>query len=47
MDIKRINTIGELKESGYQPKNIKEEIRRNLIKKTTEQARNFQWHHRI
>ena len=27
MDIKRINTIRELKEAGYKPKNIKEEIR--------------------
>ena len=33
MDIKRINTIRELKEAGYQPKSIKEEIRRNLVKK--------------
>ena len=33
MDIKRINTIRELKESGYQPKSIKEEIRQNLLKK--------------
>ena len=33
MDIKRINTIRELKEAGYKPKSIKEEIRTNLIKK--------------
>ncbi|MBD0353043.1 MAG: magnesium chelatase, partial [Flavisolibacter sp.] len=33
MDIKRINTIQELKEAGYKPKSIKEEIRQNLIKK--------------
>src|SRR3954463_12589881 len=33
MDIKRTNTIRELKESGYKPKNIKEELRANLIKK--------------
>src|SRR5215216_3997754 len=33
MDIKRINTIRELKEAGYKPKTIKEEIRQNLIKK--------------
>jgi magnesium chelatase subunit I len=32
-DIKHINTLGELKESGYQPKSIKEEVRQNLIKK--------------
>ena len=33
MNIKHINTLGELKESGYQPKSIKEEVRINLIKK--------------
>ncbi len=33
MDIKHINTVGELREAGYQPKSIKEEIRQNLIKK--------------
>jgi len=33
MDIKRINTIRELKEAGWQSKSIKEEIRQNLIKK--------------
>jgi magnesium chelatase subunit I len=32
-DIKHINTLGELKEAGYQSKSIKEEIRQNLIKK--------------
>lgn len=33
MDTKRINTIRELKEAGYKPKSIKEELRDNLIKK--------------
>ena len=33
MDIKRVNTIRELKEAGYKPKSIKEEIRQNLIQK--------------
>ena len=33
MDRKHINTLGELKEAGYQPKTIKEELRQNLIKK--------------
>jgi magnesium chelatase subunit I len=33
MDIRHINTLGELKEAGYKPKSIKEEIRQNLIKK--------------
>ena len=31
--MKNIKTLGELKKSGYQPKNVKEEIRDNLIKK--------------
>jgi magnesium chelatase subunit I len=33
MDIKRINTIRELREAGYKTKGIKEEIRRNLVQK--------------
>ena len=41
MDIKRINTIRELKESGYQPKNIKEEIRKNLVKKLQDKEETF------
>ena len=41
MDIKRINTIRELKESGYKPKNIKEEIRSNLIKKLQNKEETF------
>ncbi len=41
MDIKRINTIRELKEAGYKPKSIKEEVRRNLIKKLTAKEETF------
>ena len=41
MDIKRINTIRELKEAGYKPKNIKEEIRGNLIKKLQAKEETF------
>ncbi|HEY0067772.1 MAG TPA: magnesium chelatase [Flavisolibacter sp.] len=41
MDIKRINTIRELKEAGYQPKSIKEEIRQNLIKKLRSKENTF------
>jgi magnesium chelatase subunit I len=41
MDIKRINTIRELKESGYQAKSIKEEIRQNLIKKLHKKEETF------
>ena len=41
MDIKHINTLGELKESGYQPKIIKEEVRQNLIKKLKAKEETF------
>lgn len=41
MDIKRINTIRELKEAGYKPKSIKEEIRQNLIKKLQSKEETF------
>ena len=33
MDIQKIKTLGELRESNYKSKPIKEEIRENLIKK--------------
>ena len=33
MNSKKIKTLGELKASGYQPCSIKDELRRNLIKK--------------
>jgi magnesium chelatase subunit I len=33
MDIKKIKTLGELKNSGYQSQSIKEELRQNLIEK--------------
>src|ERR1700712_831761 len=32
MDIKRINTLGELKKAGYRPRTIKEEVRENIIR---------------
>jgi magnesium chelatase subunit I len=41
MNVKHINTLGELKESGYQPKSIKEEIRQNLIKKLQKKEETF------
>src|SRR5438270_10447637 len=41
MDIKRINTLGELKESKYKPKSIKEEIRGNLIRKLQNKEETF------
>jgi magnesium chelatase subunit I len=41
MDIKRINTIRELKEAGYKRKTIKEEVRQNLIKKLEDKQETF------
>ena len=41
IDIKRTNTIGKLKEAGYKPKTIKEEIRQNLIKKLQNKEETF------
>lgn len=41
MDIRRINTIRELKETGYQPKSIREEIRQNLIRKLQQKEETF------
>ncbi|HVE60632.1 MAG TPA: hypothetical protein VNA26_02355, partial [Chitinophagaceae bacterium] len=41
MDTKRINTIRELKEAGYKPKSIKEELRLNLIKKLQAKEETF------
>ncbi|MDC8000508.1 magnesium chelatase [Aequorivita todarodis] len=33
MEIEKIKTFGELKKAGYEPKSIKEELRRNLLQK--------------
>jgi magnesium chelatase subunit I len=41
MDIKKIKTLGQLKASGYQPKSIKEELRRNLICKLQKKENTF------
>jgi magnesium chelatase subunit I len=41
MDIKTINTLGELKKSGYKTKSIKEEIRDNLIGKLQKKEDTF------
>ncbi len=41
MDTKRINTIRELKEAGYQPRSIKEEIRANLVEKLKNKEDSF------
>lgn len=41
MDIATINTLGQLKKSGYTHKTVKEEIRRNLIKKLQNKESTF------
>lgn len=41
MNTKNIKTLGELKKSGYQPKSIKEEIRRNLVRKLEKKESTF------
>jgi magnesium chelatase subunit I len=41
MNIEKIKTFGELKASEYQPKSIKEEIRRNLIGKLAKREETF------
>ncbi|HYM94677.1 MAG TPA: sigma 54-interacting transcriptional regulator [Chitinophagaceae bacterium] len=41
MNIQNIKTLGELKASGYQPKNIKEELRQNLIAKLIRKENTF------
>ena len=45
MNIEKIKTLGELKESGYKPKSIKEEIRKNLIKKIQQKRKYISRHH--
>jgi magnesium chelatase subunit I len=41
MSIPKIKTLGELKKSGYQPKSVKDEIRKNLICKLQKQESTF------
>src|SRR5215217_7153530 len=41
MDRKHINTLGELKEAGYRPISIKEEIRQNLLQKLKTKEETF------
>jgi magnesium chelatase subunit I len=41
MDITKVKTLGELKRSGYKSRNIKEEIRENLIRKITAKENTF------
>ncbi len=42
MNIQNIKTLGELKESGYKSKSIKEELRQNLIRKLKDKKKPFQ-----
>src|SRR6266480_5227462 len=41
MNIQNIKTLGELKRSGYLPKTIKEELRKNLIEKIRNKENTF------
>jgi len=41
MDIHKINTLGELKKSGYKARSIKEELRENLIRKISKKEVTF------
>ena len=41
MDVQKIKTLGELKDSSYKPRSIKEELRENLIKKISKKEITF------
>src|SRR5665647_2623608 len=41
MDIQKIKTLGDLKDSSYKPRSIKEELRENLIKKISKKEITF------
>lgn len=45
MEIEKIKTFGQLKKAGYQPKSIKEELRRNLLQKIMKKEPAFQGIH--
>lgn len=42
MDVKNIKTLGELKKTGYQSKNIKDELRDNLVDKISKKENVFE-----
>lgn len=42
MDYKKINSLGQLKSSGYQPKSVKQELRENLIDKLRKKENVFE-----
>ena len=41
MDIQKVKTLGQLKETNYKPRSIKEELRENLIKKISKKEITF------
>ena len=41
MDPNKISTLGALRESGYQPQSVKQELRNNLIKKLQNREKVF------
>ena len=45
MEIGKIKTFGELKKAGYEPKSIKEELRRNLLQKILKKESAFEGIH--
>lgn len=45
MKIEKIKTFGQLKEAGYEPKTIKEELRRNLLQKLMQKEETFKGIH--
>ncbi|WP_203292675.1 MoxR family ATPase [Luteirhabdus pelagi] len=45
MNIENITTLGQLKEAGYEPKTIKEELRRNLLQKLMKKETVFEGIH--
>ncbi|MFT5102798.1 MAG: magnesium chelatase subunit I [Candidatus Latescibacterota bacterium] len=45
MNIEKIKTLGQLKETGYEYKTIKEELRQNLLQKLTDKEKTFKGIH--
>src|SRR5674476_74164 len=41
MDIQKIKTLGDLKDSNYKPRSIRDELRENLIKKISKKEITF------
>ncbi|MGB3344969.1 MAG: magnesium chelatase [Aequorivita sp.] len=45
MEVEKIKTFGQLKKAGYEPKSIKEELRRNLLQKIMKKEPTFEGIH--